>query len=164
MFACGLLTCYLCFVDCWGICSVQCKASDVCWIEKTLTGKGGMGCFEPTGLWGHQAELISNLSEVLGPREGIFSRVWNSLCRYVLTSMVLPGTWAGLALALNLAHRTFENRTLSSTVTHLDPQTSTIPRWMTTGRLGHPFRDCGDPGQSVMGQCLLDGTSTPFEG
>ena len=33
-----------------------------------------MGSFEPAGLWGHQAELISNLSEVLGPREGIFSK------------------------------------------------------------------------------------------
>lgn len=36
-----------------------------------------------------------------------------------------------MALAINLAHRIFENRTLPLTVPHLDPQKFTISSWQT---------------------------------
>lgn len=104
--------------------------------EKTLTGKWGWAALD---LQGSGSTSLSSFHRLRGPQakgRHILRRVWNSLCGNLLSSMVLPGTWTGLALALNLAHRTFENRTLSFTVTRLDPQISTVPRWMITGRLG----------------------------
>lgn len=66
-------------------------------MRKGLDSRMGMGCSGPVGLWGHQPELISSSSEDLWGAEGrcVLLGVWNSLWRNLLTSMVLPWTWAG---------------------------------------------------------------------
>lgn len=66
-------------------------------MRKDLDSRMGMGCSGPVGLWGHQPELISSSSEDLWGAEGrcVLLGVWNSLWRNLLTSMVLPWTWAG---------------------------------------------------------------------